>query len=299
MQNREDISYKEYVELVKREVAEKTGLNVSVQKIDKNNGLVLDGLTILAENSNISPTIYLSDYYQEFLVYGVGVVADKIIKLYEKHSPTLAFDVSMFTDVEKVSPLIRMKLINYEKNKKLLVKVPHVKVLDLAVVFMVVLETDSCGGFGSILIYHQHLDFWNFTADDLFKLAKENMSTEFEITPMTKILDEIMDGALAEEDMGGCEDVMFLLTTHTRLHGAVGMIHAEVLNWFMKKNRYKKLVILPSSIHEVILVPYNQYTKDMEFAEMVKEVNATQLAEQEILSDSVYIYDGTALKIME
>lgn len=83
---------------------------------------------------------------------------------------------------KNVSPLIKMKLINYEKNKELLEKVPHVRVPDLAVVFMAVLKSEYNDGFATILIHNSHLDFWNMTTEDLYELAKANMANDFEIT---------------------------------------------------------------------------------------------------------------------
>lgn len=67
MQNNDNISYEDYLELVRQEVSVRTGKRVQLQTIRKNNGLVLDGLSILAEDTNVSPTIYLNGYYKEFL----------------------------------------------------------------------------------------------------------------------------------------------------------------------------------------------------------------------------------------
>ena len=302
MQEREKVLYEKYVELVTKEVAERTGLRVAVQKINKNNGLVLDGLTILGEDTNVSPTIYLNDYYEEFLKHGVKSVAGRIIGIYGAYKPKDMFDISIFTEKEKVSPLIKMKLINYEKNKALLAKVPHKKVLDLAVVFMVVLETHCDGSFATILIHNTHLKFWNMTADDLYKLAKENMRNDFEIVSMVEVMKEVFenltDGEL-EESVLEQEVGMYVLTNHTKLHGAIGMLHTELLNQFMKEKGFEKLVILPSSVHEVLLIPYDDSMEEVDFAGMVKDANVTELTPEEILSDSAYIYDGSKLKIFE
>ena len=303
MQGRNRVTYGEYVELIKKEVEKRTGMRVNVQKINKNNGLLLDGLVIMSEESNVAPNIYLNGYFERFLAYGKEAVAEEIVRVYEENKPRALFDISIFTEKEKVSPLIKMKIINYEKNKELLEKVPHKRVLDLAVVFMVVLKADCDGSFGTILIHNQHLSFWDMTADDLYGLAEANMADDFEIVSMNKIMEDmlenLMDSALEGEVTPKPELDMYVLTTHTRLHGAVGMLHTELLNQFMQNYRMKKIVILPSSIHEVLLIPYDDSMEKIDFEEMVKEVNGTELAPEEILSDSVYLYNGNELKILK
>ena len=49
--------------------------------------------------------------------------------------------------------------------------------------------------------------------------------------------------------------------------------------------------ILPSSIHETIVVPFNDGMNVDELKNMVHEVNSTQVVADEILSDNVYVYD--------
>ena len=73
----------------------------------------------------------------------------------------------------------------------------------------------------------------------------------------------------------------------------------KLLNAIMKKYKTEKLIILPSSTHEVILVPYNKELAETDFKAMVREVNETQLEPEEYLSNNVYVYDGKELKIFE
>lgn len=168
MQNNDNISYEDYLELVRQEVSVRTGKRVQLQTIRKNNGLVLDGLSILAEDTNVSPTIYLSGYYKEFLTDGIDAVAERVIAI-------------------------------YEENRELLETVPYVQILDLAVVFMVVLETEDEYQFGTILVHNGFLDYWKIEVDSLYKIAKENMRNDFQTIPMENIITAVMDEALVEE----------------------------------------------------------------------------------------------------
>ena len=299
MQTENQRKYSEYVEEVREAVERETGNRVTVQKVNKNNGLVLDGLTILAEGVNVSPTIYLNGFFEEYLSDGAVAVAKRILAIYEANKPKESVDVSFFMDIEKVRPKIKMKLINYEKNKELLEHVPYVRFLDLAIVFMVVLKSNCDNGFASILIYNHHLNFWNMDAEDLFKLAMGNTANDFEVIPMSSIINAIMDEELAGVIMDNAEIEMSILTNHSRLQGAAGMLHKEIIKQYMKETKADKVWIIPSSIHETLLIPYD-LMPDMEYVKgMVKEVNATQVQPEEILSDNVYVYDGNEITIAE
>ena len=297
MQTENQRKYNKYVEEVREAVEREIGKPVTVQKVNKNNGLVLDGLTIMTEGVNLSPTIYLNGFFEEYLSDGAVAVAKRILAIYEANKPKESVDISFFMDIEKVRPKIKMKLINYEKNEELLEQVPHIRFLDLAIVFMVVLESDCDNGFASILIHNHHLNFWNIGAKDLNNIAMENTANDFEVIPMSSIINAIMDEELAGVIMDNAEIEISILTNHSRLQGAVGIIHKEILNQYMKETRADKVWIIPSSIHETLLIPCD-LMPDMEYVKgMVKEVNATQVQPEEILSDNVYVYDGNEITI--
>ena len=190
-------SYDDFKKRVKKEVEYRVDGLVSIQQITKNNGLELDGLTILAAGVNISPTIYLNYYYDKFLQYGLDAVVKEILEVYEQNKPKEAIDISFFTDAQKICNKIKMKLINYERNKELLKKVPHIKYLDLAIVFYAEVQ-NTADGLATILIYNHHMTFWNFTVEEMFKLANENMAEDFKIIPMLDIVYDIMPEEFAD-----------------------------------------------------------------------------------------------------
>ena len=100
---------------------------------------------------------------------------------YKENIPKDSFDLSFFIDIEKVRPKIKMKLINYEMNKELLEQVPHVSFLDLAVVFVVVLERDYDKCYPSILIKNNHMGLWNISTMELFDIAMKNTADDYQM----------------------------------------------------------------------------------------------------------------------
>ena len=99
---------------------------LSIQKIPKNNQIILDGLTIQKKGQNISPTIYLNPYFSKFQD-GMPMfhILEEIKNTYAMHHPDENIDIRFFTDYENAKDRICMKLIHYEKNRELLKEVPR------------------------------------------------------------------------------------------------------------------------------------------------------------------------------
>ena len=301
MKDKDKVSYDEYLELVKQQVAIRTGHRVELQKSTKNNGLVMDGLMIVSEGSNVAPMIYLNNSYEEFLEHGIEAVVDKVIAVYEenKEDNPFNFDISILIEFSKVKPLIKMKLINYEKNKQLLEEVVHRKVLDLAIVFMIVLESKENDDLsGTILIRRELVDLWGISEDTLYQVAKDNMKNSFETTSLNSLIYTVMkqfgiEGLFVSNPLFE----LYVLTTNSRLNGAVGMLQTGLLKAFMQKHNVEQLIIFPSSVHEVLLFPYNNEVTKEKLYEMVREVNETKLEDVDFLSNNVYLFDGESLEI--
>ena len=237
-------------------------------------------------------------YYDTFLQSGLDAVIKEILEVYEQNKPKESVDISFFTDAEKVKNIIKAKLINYERNKELLKNVPHIKYLDLAIVFYAEVE-NTLEGVATILIHHHHMRFWNFTVEEMFKLANENMAEDFKIIPMMDIVHRVMEKEFAESFEMQATVEMSVITNLRNINGAVAMLQSKILQEYMKKHHAERLIIIPSSTHEVLLIPCDSETDVLSFNEMVQEVNATQLQPEEVLSDNAYIYDGNEIQIIE
>ena len=291
---------------VKYDVRKKMGMDyeVHIQNVTKNNDIELKGLIITSPNTNVSPTIYLNPYY---IKYVDGEDYDKLVEdivlAYEKNKATRVLDVSFFKDWKKARERIVFKLVSYERNRELLKNVPHVRYLDLAVVFNYWVKT-PCGEFGTILIHNEHLSMWSVTKDELYDIAIANTP---ELLPYRF---EDMVGIMAfmaiegELPFGNCDirHPMYILTNQYKINGAGCILYPELLKTLADKME-SDLCIIPSSIHETLIIPVmpNGMCCEMdwdEVTEMVKEVNETQLMPGEILSDHAYKYVRVAGEIV-
>ncbi len=291
--------FKDYVlKYAKNEIGEEG--KVCINHVIKNNGTELDGLVIMLNSKNVSPTIYLEAFYNEY-ISGVNIdtIIECIMTLYNNSMDKMDIKIDFFDDFMKVKNLIAYKVINYEQNVKLLETLPHKRILDLAVVFYCIIKDESIGN-ATVLIHNSHLSTWNITLDELYKVALDNTPKllECRITRMSDIIMELFN----ESDIKADEDEilhiinnedepcdMYVMTNADKINGAACMFYDDKLSDFADKMD-SDVYILPSSIHEVILIPAISQINKNQLENMVREVNIDGVAPEEILSDNVYVY---------
>ena len=265
--------------------------NVELKEVRKNNDVLLHGLTIQAKDHNVVPTIYLEHFWKS---YEEGVpfseVIDKLMRVYGQDAPAHSVDMEFFKDFDKVRDRICYRLVGIAENRKLLEDIPYVEFLDLAICFFYAYSGEDLGE-GSILVHHSHMKTWETSVSELMNLAKENTPRLF--PSHCSAMDEVLEEVLGEKkcDPAGAREVpMKVLTNNRRLHGAVCMIYQDVLER-CAEDLSSNLYILPSSIHEVILLAEGEMADPKELKKMIMQINRTQVAPEEVLSDSLYRYD--------
>lgn len=291
------MNFEEFKKIILENV-KKNFFNAEVETypILKCNGVKLSGLVVHMDGSNISPTIYLEYFYDE-LKNGTPLecIIQKVISVFDenKKNPML-LNVSDFFDYEKAKRNVTYKLINYEKNKELLEDVPHIEFLDLAIVFQYVVAVAG-DETATILLKNDHLKMWGKPMDELFRLAENNTKKflGFQCASMKEVLGSIL-GPEEEIEM---EVDMYVLTNQIGVYGAITMLYKEKLKKISERLK-SNLYILPSSVHEVILIPADDMIDPMVLKDMVYQVNRTQLKTEEILSDSVYFFSYEKNEIM-
>lgn len=282
------------VALLKEKMGE--DYEIKVTKVVKNNDIHLTGVIMMKKADSVSPTIYLEELYQEYCAgTDIQEIVDKIAELYEAQLRDIKLDMNFFSDFKYVKGRIFHKIIHYEKNKKLLEDVPHFKWCDLAVVFYYAMEEEILGR-ASVLIHNNHLDMWEQSVDALYRIAQENMRRSMPemLVPMWELIESITGGRSE-----GAEDIrMYVLTNRDKLYGASAMLYSDKIRELADKLQ-SDLLILPSSVHEVLLLPDDREKEYDFYRRMVEEVNTTQVEPEEILSYSLYRYVREKAEIEE
>ena len=264
---------------------------VELKEVRKNNDVLLHGLTIQAKEHNIAPTIYLEHFWR---AYEEGIpfseIIHKLMTVYGQDAPTGSVDMEFFRDFEKVRDRICYRIVGIAGNRKLFEDIPYVEFLDMAVCFFYAYSGEALGE-GSILIHNSHMETWGTGVAELMGLAKENTPRLFpgRCYTMEEVLEELIGEEEREASFSG-RVPMKVLTNDKRLHGAACMIYQGMLD-SIAEELDASLYILPSSIHEVILLAEEEAAEPEELKEMIIQVNRTQVAPEEVLSDSLYRYD--------
>mgnify|MGYP000867487442 FL=1 len=287
------MNYQQFIEEVERRVKEKIKGNetitVYIHTAVKNNGKERKGITVSEKGIHISPTIYLEEYFQQFQEgKPIEKIVEKILQLYEEVKCSHPCEESLLQNYEELKGKFACKLIHRGKNEKLLNDIPYVPWMDLAIVVFVLLEVSPYGT-ATVLVRKEHLEIWGLTEAQLFDEAKKNtpILLPYQFCPMRKLLREICPYAVDEGEEE--EESLYVLSNKLRSFGAASMLYEGILEKVGQKlgeNYY----ILPSSIHEVIVVPESNSPVKQDLEEMVREINETQVEEEEVLSDRVYYF---------
>lgn len=287
------MNYQQFVILVKDKVALALGEGMSLQihTALKNNGIIRMGLTIVDGRFNVSPTIYLEEYYKQYENgFEIDDIVQNILDVYNEVNFEHNWDVHAVKDFETMRSKIVYKLIHAEKNENLLKNVPYVPYLDLAIVFYILFEVDDSGT-ATIPITHELLELWDIALDDVKQSAFCNAPVLLpaHFKPMQIVIDELMGTNYSKQET--IEDLMYVLTNSLRSFGAACILYDGMLEK-IREEVGENYYLLPSSIHEMIIIPESNSPSMEHLNEMVMEVNQTQVDEEEFLSDCVYYYNG-------
>lgn len=264
------------------------GTELSLIPLEKNNGVILEGLSVRKEGERTAPAIYLDSYYQEYLAgHSLRQIQETILACCEDNCFSEHFDTNFFSDYQKVKPTVVYKLINYEKNSELLGKIPYVPFLNLAIVFYCLLP-DTPVGNATVLIHNSHMKYWQITCSELYQDAKVNTPRLLpaELKSMSEVLSELSDGLDGSREDG---IPMYVLTNTRKALGASCILYDSMLKQcaeYLGASYY----LLPSSVHEVILIPVGVVSDSGELTAMVRDINQTQVLRTEVLSDQIYFY---------
>lgn len=267
------------------------GFAFTVNTVNKTNNVTLTGLTIREGEASICPTIYMDSYLREYEKgKEIEDIADDIWESYESCKNT-SFELPDFSNYQSVAGRIRVKVLSTERNSEYLTGKVNMSFGDLSACFYIEV------GEGTITITEEMAETWGRTAEDLLTVAMENAHEQsiYEIMDMRAVLSDMMHISPEEfdEQMPGSENVesmMYVVSNKTRVSGSGAILDLDLWKEFAKE--HGNLYILPSSIHELIAVPDNGADDAVEnLTAMVREVNSTQVAPEEVLSENVYYYD--------
>ena len=281
---------------------------VKIIKVNKLNGVSLQSTFIENKNETVTPNIYLEEYYLQYQDgHSIEELAVDIVSKYFHFDKCAELSVLLHLDFEMVKDRLFIKLINYDKNKDLLEIMPHVRWLDLAIVFAVLVKKED-EGIGSFNIKNELMENWNVDTATIYNYAIKNTPILFGLS--VRLLDDIIRESVVKKFCNTVDEEafntmmntllpkennekhhrMYVATNSLGINGSSVILYKEELH-SLSDRLNSNLYILPSSIHEVIIVPAEDNIDKEQLLNMVKEVNETQVPIQEVLSDNVYYFN--------
>lgn len=277
------------------EAADGKDYEVDIHKTEKMNESY-DALTVKPEDSNIGVNINITQCFKEYSdgkdINEIAAKAADIAAKAIEGRPD--FDIEALRDYDQMKNKLSMEVVSAERNAALLESVPHKGMEDMAIVYRFVLDSSEEGR-SSILVTNKMLEGYGITADQLHKDAME-IAPEIRpavIKGMSEVMAEMM-GAEQAEMLGLVptpDEPIFVATVPDKNQGASVIAYQDFMDQAAEKLG-GDFYILPSSIHEILLVKDDGKFDKAALEQMVKEVNATQVAPEDKLTDNVYHYDS-------
>lgn len=265
----------EFAQKVVEIIESKTDKEIEIKSIQKNNITKL-GIIVKDKYKSYAPTFYVDDFMDK----SVEIMANTILnfKCNNMNEDIVSSAKNIMNDNDEIFKRLTMKLLNKEKNIN-----SDALSYDLGngliAQFIIVLNEEM-----SVTIKQDFADNKGFTKEQLFKIAKENLTNEIDIVNMAKFLSK-------NADIGFPFPVLpiYIITNKRKMYGA-SCVYAKGLKDILT-TYIGDFYLLPSSIHEMIAVPKDDIES---YKDMVQSVNSSVLSDEDYLSDNIYdlISDG-------
>lgn len=263
-----------------------------VTDVKKTNGVEKTGVSFIEKDdgsveNNITAVFYL-DPMIERLEEGMEPweVAKEVYDTYMEKKASIPVPDIMAWSKEDVLPLVFTQVVNAKSNSEMLKDIPHEQFLDLAVVY----RCSIPGINGSFIINSAYAKRIDVTQEEMKAAAKLNAENDgYVVKSMMDMMAELMG---VHPDNSDCDEDkipgMYVMTNQSKLYGSSAILKTDLFR-SLSEQLDNDILILPSSIHELILIP-DQDSDISGLRDMVMTVNRTQVEPNEILSDQVYRY---------
>lgn len=301
------MNYEEFKEQLsedlKQSLYESTGNEhyIDTNNVSKLQNESYEALTIRPETSPVAVSLDVQSLFAEY-EKGRGyddIKAAAVAMVNEGFSNQPTFNFGDFTNYDVMKEKLSIQVVATERNADMLTNIPHKEIEDMSLVCRFVIDTGS-NGIGTILVNNGMLDTFGITPEQLFddavKYAPEIKPTEIR-DMMDIVIEQWASLGMDISEIEGAraamknETPLYVATTTDKTNGAGIIAYPGFMDAAAEKVG-GDFFILPSSVHEIIIVPDKGDSNYRDLEAMVREVNATEVRPQDRLSDHVYHYDS-------
>ena len=281
------------VEGVAAELRSRTGYAIELRQMETTTKPGYFGACVSVPGSNVAPAFHVDEWVdmsRKGMSRGeiVDLVEDRIHAAERELRNLPAFDFSR----EGVLQSVRYAIGSEDRHADIKDRVPTVRLENTDLFLYPVGEVQ---GIGTYSVSREQLDAVGITDEDVLDACQEKLDAEqAQVQPMGDMLSRMMGGDAGDYPNPG----IVVITNEESYDGAVMAARGDVLEQTREMLGCDEIMILPSSKHEILAIPAGT-TEPREAEEMVRTINETQVAEQDVLSDHVYRYDGNSLQKIE
>lgn len=263
------------------------GCSIDVTDVVKENG-TRTAVIVRKKDENMAPVIYLDSYYREFVSDGTSIeqILEEIAGAAVEGYRSYPFE-SEIRNIFNEKGNIICELVNTKWNSPMLKNVPHRNFEDLSLIYRKRIASNESA---TVLITNALAESMGMSEQQLYDAAMAGTGADnrYICVSMSDMLAKMMN--MEPEDFPVPEEMeMYILTNESSMYGAAALIHEDMLSKAMEKLGTDNVIVIPSSIHEVIVIPGN--VEPDAVRSMVREVNNTHVQENERLSNNIYRYD--------
>ena len=286
--------FKEELKSNLTDILEERGYDVNIQDTNVHKANQdLDGIIVTLNDSGVSPTIYTEAYMESYSNINslAEEIADKVERAYDNYH-LMDFDPQEFNE-EYIQKNSYISVVNTAMNQSLLSNVPHTPIdgTDLSAIAKV-----HVGNSASITITNDIASRMGITSSEVLDYATNNtLQEEYSVTSIQEAIASMMPDEASELlNIPEFRPNICVITNSYKYEGANAIISKSSLDLACEKMDCDSAVILPSSRHELLMVNVEDLGMEStaELKELVTSINASEVSQEDKLSDNIYQYDS-------
>lgn len=267
--------------------------SVSVDQYQKLNTSYM-GLQVRREGQMVIPNINLNAHFAEYQKRGLSLeavmrgVAEQV-----QMAPNLHTD--WLKDYNQIKTHLFIRVSDAERSKSFLQTSPHKEVDGLAITYHIAFEGMQ-GVEASTPVTNQMLEMYAVTAEQLHTDALENSQRLYPVqfSSIAEVMQQMMgmDPEMAADMLPPVEGPQLMVLTNAQSFYGAGALFYPGQMEAIAKQVGSDFFVLPSSVHETLILADDGSIEPDSLQFMVREINQTEVAPEDRLSDFVYHYDA-------
>lgn len=279
------MEYEAFKNKVREKLQERMGSKgeVKVIQLKENNGGLRDELAYVVNDNNLTPGLWLEEIYELSKEYSFEECLDGVEEAFNNR---LKLSKSaLYKPWEEAKEYLQVKVINAAWNKDNLKEIPHINYLDLAIIFTVGgLEEDI--EWTGLTVKYEHLKKWGIELAEFLETAIKKIYGEEEFS--IRGVDECLNPKWRV--LGTDDGIIYVMTNKQEEFGATAIVRVDLIREFANKVQ-SDLYIIPSSLHEILLIPTNKMNDRALLKKSLKTVNQFLVKPSDCLSENIYYFD--------